>query len=95
MNNETERVIQKVEEQMQELIMLRGTKEEIIEKLNTIRVNREESVILEPFEIFLPENDLGFNTNLGEIHEHYIDYEVYILPTNKKDTFIVTEVLAF
>jgi hypothetical protein len=92
---EINEVLQKVETELQKLIMFRGTKEEIVEKLNAIRVNREESVNLEPSEESLPENDLGFNTNLGEIHEHYISYEIYMLPTNKKDTFIITKVSAF
>jgi hypothetical protein len=92
---EAVKVLQKVEKDMQSLLFFRGTKEQIIEKLNTIRINREESVVLEPFEEPLEDNDLGFNTNLGEINEHYIDYEIYMLPTNKKDTFVITEVSAF
>ena len=63
------------------------------EKLNSIGL-RDDST-LEPFEEPLPGNDFGFNTNLGEIGDCDLDFEVYLLPTNEKDVFVVTEVNQF
>jgi len=85
--------ISHINQAMQKLFFFRGTKEEIIAKLNEIGLRND--CFLEPFEEPLPENDLGFNTNLGEIGDHYLDFEVYLLPTNQKDCFLVTEVNEF
>ena len=87
--------IRLVNRAMSSLVLFRGTKEKITAKLNGFRVEREESVNLEPFEEPLPENDFGFNTNLGKIGDKYLDFEIFMLPTNKKDTFLITEVSAF
>ena len=86
-------IIKSYNEMMKNLVMFRGTKEEIIEKLNMIGSRND--CFLEAFEEALPENDYGFNTNLGMVGEHYLDFEIYMLPTNEKDTFIITEVNEF
>ena len=79
-----------IDDEMKNLVLFRGTKEEICEKINSIGLRSDS--ILEPFENSLSENDFGFNTYLGKTEGHYLDFEVYLLPTNKKDVFLVTEV---
>ncbi len=85
--------IAKINNKMRNLVMFRGTKKEIIVELE--KIGNRKDIILEPFEEPLPENDLSFNTNIGMIGDSYLDFEVYLLPTNKKDVFIVTEVTEF
>jgi hypothetical protein len=84
-----------MEKEMKKLVFSRYTKEELIQKLNSLRVNREKDCFLEPFEEPLPENDFGFNTNLGMIGSHYLDFEIYMLPTNEPEVFLITEVNPF
>ncbi len=83
----------KIDEAVENLVFFRGTKDEIEQELNKIKTKKE-SVTLEPFEDPLSENDLGFNVNLGQVRDASLDYIIYMLPTNKKDTFLITEVLA-
>ena len=78
---------------MQNLVLFRGTKQKIIDKLNTI--GPRSNCILEEFEDTLLGNDFGFNTNLGIDGHHYLDFEIYMLPTNKPNTFIITEINEF
>ena len=42
--------------------------------------------------IELLEKDLGFNTNIGTFNGIDLDYEIYMLPTNKPNEFMVTEI---
>jgi len=88
-----ENEIEKINNVMQNLVLFRGTKEWIINRLSTIGTRTD--IFLEPFEEPLPNNDFGFNTNLGMIGSHYLDYEIYMLPTNAKDVFVITEVSEF
>lgn len=78
---------------MNDLVMFRGTKEDICSKLNSIGLR--DDCFLEPMEDQLPGHDLGFNTNLGMVKDTYLDYEVYMLPTNKDNEFIITEIKPF
>ena len=82
-----------INKQMQSLILFRGTKEEIIKRLNTIGTRRD--CYLEPFEEPLAGNDFGFNTNLGMIDDEYLDYEIYMLSTHIESVFIITEINNF
>jgi len=82
-----------IHSEMSRLVLFRGTKVEIIEKLNSIGLRKD--CYLEDFENPLPGNDFGFNTNLGSIGDYYFDFEIFLLPTNKKDVFIITEVNSF
>ena len=86
-------VIESIKRQMQDLVLFRGTKEDIVKKINVI--GQRNDSILEPFENPLPDNDLGFNTNLGNFGDIYLDFEIYLLPTSKKDNFIITEINPF
>jgi len=86
-------VIKSIEKQISELVLFRGTKSDIIKKINAI--GQRNDSILEPFEKNIKGNDFGFNTNLGELNGHYLDFEIYLLPTNKKDIFIITEINPF
>jgi len=83
-----------VSNEMKKLVLFRGTMEEIVAKVNEIKI-REDDVVLEPFEEFAPITDFGFNTNLGQIGDKYLDFEIYMLPTNKRGNFVITKVLAF
>lgn len=87
------KTIEGIEQSMQRLIRYRGTKDEIVSKLNNLGPRHD--CFLEAFEDPLPENDLGFNTNLGMIGDHYLDFEIYMLPTMKADTFIIIEIRPF
>ena len=79
--------------EMRNLVLFRGTKVEICEKLNSIGLR--DDCFLQEFEEPLPGNDFGFNINLGKIGDCDLDFEVYLLPTNKKDVFVITEVNQF
>lgn len=83
-----------ITKKMRNLVGFRGTIKELEVEIASYTPLRS-TVILEPFEEYLPELDLGFNTNLGELDGEYYDFEVYLLPTFKADTFVVTEVSAF
>ena len=85
--------IESIKTQMQNIVLFRGTKNDIIKKINAIGLRNDS--ILEPIENPLPFNDLGFNTNLGVVNDNYLDFEVYMLPTNIKDYFIITEINSF
>jgi len=88
-------VIKSIERQMENLVMYRGTKSDIEKRLSTI--GQRLDVTLEPFEdeAIIKDNDFGFNVNLGKLNDHYLDFEIYMLPTNQKDVFIITEVNPF
>ena len=86
--------ITEINKAMEKLVLFRGTKEEIISKLNEIKITHQ-SVVLEPFENPLEGNDLGFNISLGMIGNEYIDYEIYMLPTMRKGEFLITEINPF
>ena len=85
--------IESIKTQMQNIVLFRGTKDDIIKKINAIGLRNDS--ILEPKENPLLFNDLGFNTNLGVVNDNYLDFEVYMLPTNIKDYFIITEINSF
>lgn len=80
---------------MQGLVHTRCTKQELIMKLALLSVNRDSIPVLTPFEEPLPENDFGFSTNIGMLGETYLDYEIFMLPTNKQDVFLITEIRPF
>jgi hypothetical protein len=63
-------------------------------ELNKIST-KHESVELVEFEEPLEDNDLGFNVNLGMNGNQYLDYEIYMLRTNKKDNYLITEINRF
>jgi len=86
--------ISRIQDEMSKLVMLRGTKQEIIARINEIKI-RDNDVNLEASENQAEDNDLCFNTNLGKIGETYLDYEICLLPTMKKEHFIVTKVTPF
>lgn len=94
MTEKQKKKILKKNKKMQNLVMFRGTKEEIVKKLHKIG-NREDIPVLQETEEKVKNQDLCFNTNIGEIDTHFLDYEIYMLPTNKKDNFIITEVVPF
>lgn len=79
-----------IDKAMQDLLLRRGTLLEIESMINDIGL-RDDST-LEPFEENIEFNDIGFNTNLGQIDDQYLDYEVYLLPTNKQYQYIITEI---
>ena len=85
--------IESIKTQMQNIVLFRGTKDDIIKKINAIGLRNDS--ILEPKENPLLFNDLGFNINLGVVNDNYLDFEVYMLPTNIKDYFIITEINSF
>lgn len=84
------KTIKKVIKDMNDLVLFRGTKKEIVNKLNTIGTIKTD-VILCPFPHPLPDNDFGFAVMLGKINDEWLDFDIYMLPTNKKDVFIITE----
>ena len=86
-------LISTINRQMQKLVLYRGTKTDIVSKLKEIGLRHDP--FLEEFENPITGNDFGFNTNLGRIEDNYLDFEIYLLPTNIPDTFIITEVSAF
>ena len=83
-------VIENINRQMQDLLLFRGTQEDIVKKINTIGL-RDDS-ILEPIEYPLSIDDIGFYINLGKFEDDFLDFEIYMLPTNAKDVFVITEV---
>ena len=87
--------IEVINKQIKNLVLYRGTLEDITKKIRTIGLDLDAE--LTPFEeeAIIEENDLGFNVNLGEINDHYLDFEIYMLPTNEKNSFIITEVNQF
>ena len=85
--------ISDIEENIKQLVGFRGTKIEIVAKLNNLGPRHD--CFLEAFEDPLPGIDLSFNTNLGMIGDHYLDFEIYMLPTRKLDEFMITEVTPF
>lgn len=80
---------------MQTLVGFRGSHEDIINELSKLLINRVEQPCLEPFEEPIKENDFGFNTNLGVVNGNYYDYEIYMLPTNQQNIWIITEINPF
>jgi len=40
-------------------------------------------------------NDYSINTNIGMIGEVYLDYEIFMLPTNKPEVYLITEIQPF
>ena len=82
-------VIENISRQMEDLVLFRGTKEDIVKKINVIGLRNDS--ILESIEDSLSINDIGFNINLGNFEDDYLDFEIYMLPTNAKNIFIVTE----
>ena len=86
---------QEIDEAMQSVVYFRGTKDDIKKKIAVFKLAKKEDILLTPFTEPLPENDLGFNINIGNLNGVYLDYEIYMLPTNKTDTFIVTEINSF
>ena len=83
-------VIENISRQMEDLVLFRGTKEDIIKKINDIGLRNDS--ILEPIEDPLSINDIGFNINLGNFEDDFLDFEIYMLPTNAKDIFVITEI---
>ena len=77
-------------EKLQKLIMFRGTIEEIENKLNSYGFR--DYCKMEKFENGLDGNDFGFNINLGQEDNMYLDYEVFMLETNQTDVYIITEI---
>lgn len=65
-------VIEQIEREMGKLVLFRGTMSDIIKRINSIGLRNDS--ILEPFEEEVENNDLGFNTNLGEINGRYLDF---------------------
>ncbi|MGL5749983.1 MAG: hypothetical protein ACRCXT_05615 [Paraclostridium sp.] len=84
--------LSKLNKQLQSKVLFRGTLEGIAKELSDLTGTKTELV---PFEEYLPENDLGYNIFLGMIGGHYLDYEVYLLPTNKVNVYIITEINSF
>lgn len=90
-------ILKNIEQELQKLIMFRGTTKEIVKKINLIGLRNDS--IIEPSEENENNKKLGFdycfNTNLGMLNNQYIDYEIWMLPTNKKNTWIITEINSF
>lgn len=85
-----------LEEKLNEnMIMFRGTVEEIKEKLNSFNPTTNK-IEMERFEEEIPTNDIGYNFSFGEDDEgEYLDFEIFMLPTRAKDNFIVTELSSY
>ena len=86
-------VIETTRKAMSNLVLFRGTMRDITKKINSIGLVNDS--VLEPFEEPIKDNDFGFNIHLGSINGTYLDYEVYLLPTNADNEFLVTEVNPF
>lgn len=84
--------LSELNKKIQSKVLFRGTLEGIAKELSDLTGTKAELV---PFEESLPENDLGYNIFLGMIEEHYLDYEVYLLPTNRVNVYIITEINNF
>jgi hypothetical protein len=84
-----------IDRKAQDIVLFRGTIEDVKNKFNDLKINRDEDVVFQKFEEETPTGDIGFNTNVGQIGDEYIDYEVYLLPTKKTNHYIVTEVNPF
>ena len=79
---------------LQQLIGTRATKRGICDSILAITGRTTK---LSPFEENLPENDLGFQFNLGMDGDTYLDFDIYLIKTRaKSDTskpiWYVTEI---
>ena len=84
---------QSINESMEQLVGYESTIPELETKLAAITPLLD-SVTLYPFKHPLPENDDGYNVFLGEVEDHYYDFEIYLKPTTN-NKFIVTEANEF
>lgn len=76
---------------MEKLVFFRGTKEEIYNKVNSINTQKDANVTdIKTSEI--KSNDFYMDACLGIIKDHYLDFEIFVLPTNEKKVYIVTEI---
>jgi len=81
-----------LDEKVKNLIMFRGTKEEIYIKLNSFN---PDAIAATNFTKSTGEADSSFEVCLGVADCVYLDYEIFVLPTNKKNSFLITEVNSF
>lgn len=86
-------ILEMLKQKMENMIGCRGTISSLTSSIQKFALR--DNIRLEPFEESFPDMDYGFNINLGEIGDTYFDFEVFILPTNKENVFIITEVNSF
>ena len=86
-------ILEMLEQKMENMVGCRGTISSLTSSIQKFALR--DNIILEPFEESIQGMDCGFNTNLGEIGDTYFDFEVFMLPTNKEDVFIIIEVSSF
>ena len=80
-----------IDAKMLSMVLFRGTKNEIYSKLNGFNSRVAASMTFD-FVQGLNKADFSFEACLGVIGGVYLDYEVFVLPTNKEGVFIITEV---
>ena len=78
-----------MDNKMEAMVFFRGTIEEINNHINNFSIKK---CLMTLSRNNAKYNDIAYTVCLGEIDDHYLDYEVYVLPTNRPDNYIVTEI---